>query len=43
MLAGGGPDVVAPESDGSLDGVNRAVYLTVSPATASQKAMTDDD
>ena len=44
MLAGGGGlDVVALEPDRNLDGVDRAAYLTISPATAIEAATTDDD
>lgn len=43
MLARGGPDVVAPEPDRDLDGVNRAAYLSLAPATVIESATTDDD
>lgn len=43
MLFGDGLDVVALEPDRNLDGVNRAAYLTLAPATAVEAATTDDD
>jgi hypothetical protein len=44
MLSGGdGLDVLALERDRNLDGVSRAAYLTLSPATAIETATTDDD
>jgi len=43
MRAGDALESLALEPDRNLDGVDRAAYLTVAPATAIASATTDDD